>query len=219
MEQVERAVMLDTQACPAPPAVILAGGRASRMGGGDKGLCLLGGQPILARLIARMSAQCGPVALNANGDPVRFAGFGLPVLSDPLPGQPGPLAGLLAGMEWAAQLGAAHLVSAAADTPFIPADLVARLWRARAGTGLALAATRDGVGLARHPTFGIWPVALRDDLRGALRDGRRGVMAFADAHGAGTAEFTAAPVDPFFNINTPGDLAEARRLIASGSAG
>jgi molybdopterin-guanine dinucleotide biosynthesis protein A len=197
------------------PGIILAGGRATRMGGGDKCLRPLGGRRILDYVIERVSMQCAPLALNANGDPARFAALGLPVLPDSVAGHPGPLAGVLAGMDWAAAQGAAHLVTVAADTPFFPADLVARLWQARGGSGLALAATRDDTGrLQRHPTFGLWPVALRDDLRAALQGGLRKIVLWTDQHGAGTAEFEAEPFDPFFNINTPEDIAEAERLVA-----
>lgn len=197
------------------PGVILAGGRATRMGGGDKGLRVVGGRTILGRVVERLGAQCAPLALNANGDPARFAGFGLPVLADSLPDRPGPLAGVLAGLDWAAGLGAGHIVTAAADTPFFPADLAERLWRARGAAGLALAASRAHGGQPeRHPTFGLWPVALRADLRAALEGGLRKIVEWTDGHGAGLAVFPAEPFDPFFNINAPHDIAEAERLIA-----
>lgn len=203
------------------PGVILAGGRATRMGGGDKGMLLLGGQRLIDRVIARLSPQCGPLALNANGDPARFAALGLPVLADSVEGLPGPLAGVLAGLDWAAALGASQIVTAAADTPFPPTDLVARLRDAaqQAGTPIALAATRDDQGnLRRHPTFGLWPVALRDDLRDALSQGMRKVVLWTDRHGAACAEFEADGIDPFFNVNTPEDMAQAQRLLARGVA-
>lgn len=196
-----------------PPAIILAGGRATRMGGGDKGLREVGGQRLIDRVIARLAPQCGKIALNANGDPSRFADLGLPVLPDSLPDHPGPLAGVLAGMDWAADLGAEALVSVAADTPFFPRDLVERLQAAADPSGLALAASPDETGtLWHHPTFGLWPVALRDNLREALQGGLRKVVLWTDRHGAGTATFAAAPFDPFFNINTPDDIAEAEKL-------
>lgn len=202
------------------PGVILAGGRATRMGGGDKGLREVAGESLLARVIARLGAQCAPLALNANGDPGRFAGFGLPVLPDSLPDHPGPLAGVLAGLDWAASLGAGAIVTAAADTPFFPADLSRRLQEAAGPEGLALAACPDAAGkLQRHPTFGLWPVALRDDLRAALQGGLRKIVLWTDAHGAGTARFEAAPFDPFFNVNTPEDIAEAERLAGAVGAG
>ncbi len=197
------------------PGVILAGGKATRMGGGDKGLKRVAGERLIDRVIARLGPQCGPLALNANGDPARFAEFGLPVLPDSLPDHPGPLAGVLAGLDWAAGLGAASIVTVAADTPFFPADLVARLQAAAGPSGLALAASRDDTGkLWQHPTFGLWPVALRNDLRAALEGGLRKIVLWTDRHEAGIAEFPSDPFDPFFNINTPEDIAEAERLIA-----
>ncbi len=193
--------------------VILAGGRATRMGGGDKGMLPLGGQRIIDHVVDRLGPQVGGMALNANGDPARFAGLGLPVLADSLPDWPGPLAGVLAGMDWAAAKGADAVVSAAADTPFLPRDLVAGLRAAAGPSGLALAASRDAEGkLWRHPTFGLWPVALRDDLRAALEGGLRKVVIWTDTHGAGTAEFGAEGFDPFFNVNTPEDLEAAEAL-------
>ena len=151
--------------------VILAGGQSSRMGGGDKCLLSLGGRPILAHVIDRLRPQVDGLALNANGDPERFAAFGLPVLPDSVGGFPGPLAGVLAGMDWAAGQGAEAIVTAAADTPFFPDDLVRALRTATVAgdTPLAMAMTPGEDGrLDRHPTFGYWPVDLRDDLRAAL---------------------------------------------------
>ena len=200
----------------APCGVILAGGRSTRMGGGDKGLRLLGGRPLLAHVIDRLAPQAGPLALNANGDPARFAAFGLPVVADSVAGHAGPLAGVLAGLDWAAAQGAVAIVTAAADTPFFPRDLTARLRAAAGPSGLALAATPDDTGKVwQHPTFGLWPVALRDDLRAALEGGLRKIVAWTDRHGAGTAVFDAAPFDPFFNVNTPEELAEAEALLGA----
>ncbi|SPH24008.1 Molybdenum cofactor guanylyltransferase [Defluviimonas aquaemixtae] len=197
------------------PGIILAGGRATRMGGGDKGLREIAGERLLDRVIARLAPQCAPVAINANGDPARFAEFGLPVLSDSLPDHPGPLAGVLAGLDWAESLGAEAIVTVAADTPFFPSDLAARLRAAAGPSGLALAASPDAEGrLRQHPTFGLWPVALRDDLRAALDGGLRKIVLWTDRHGAGTAEFASDPFDPFFNVNTPEDIETAERLIA-----
>jgi len=195
------------------PGVILAGGRATRMGGGDKGLRLVAGQRLIDRVIARLAPQCAPLAINANGDPARLAGLGLPILPDSLADHPGPLAGVLAGLDWAAGLGAGAIVTVAADTPFFPADLAARLQAAAGPAGLALAASPDETGrLQRHPTFGLWPVALREDLRAALSGGLRKIVLWTDAHGAGTAAFAADPFDPFFNVNTPEDIIEAERI-------
>ncbi len=202
--------------------VILAGGRATRMGGGDKGLLRLAGRRLIDRVIDRLAPQCGPLSVSANGDPARLADLGLPILPDVLPEGvaplPGPLAGVLAGLDWAASLGAPGIVTAAADTPFLPSDLVARLVAAAPTSGLVLAATRDTEGhLHRHPTFGLWPVALRHDLRAALAAGERAMARWADGRGAGVAVFAAAPVDPFFNINRPEDLAQAHALLARGA--
>ncbi|MEM0948786.1 MAG: molybdenum cofactor guanylyltransferase MobA [Pseudomonadota bacterium] len=197
------------------PAVVLAGGLARRMGGGDKALHDVGGATILSRVIDRLAPQAGQLALNANGDPARFAAFDLPVLADSIADYPGPLAGVLAGMDWAAALGADHIISVAADTPFFPTDLVARLTGEISDTTpIVLAATRDGERVIRHPTFGLWPVAFRDDLRAALEGGLRKVVLWTDRHGAATAVFGTEPIDPFFNINTPEDLARAGALAS-----
>jgi len=202
------------------PGVILAGGLATRMGGGDKGLLPLGRATILDHVIARLAPQAGALALNANGDPARFARFGLPVLPDPIAEFPGPLAGVLAGLDWAARGGAETIVTVAADTPFFPRDLVARLHAVAEGMAhpLVLAASPRGDeetksmsrgGQVRHPTFGLWPVALRDDLRAALGDGLRKVVLWTDRHDGREALFDDA--EAFFNVNTPEDLARAQR--------
>jgi molybdopterin-guanine dinucleotide biosynthesis protein A len=196
--------------------VILAGGQATRMGGGDKGLLRLGDGTILDRVIERLEPQVAALALNANGDPGRFASLGLPVIADGIPGFAGPLSGVLAGLDWAAGLGVDHVVTAAADTPFFPPDLVPRLLLAAETEGLpiALAATpRPGGGADRHPTFGLWPVALRADLRQALEDGIRKVVQWTDRHGAATALFPVGGYDPFFNVNTREDLATAEAML------
>ncbi len=192
-----------------PLGVILAGGQATRMGGGDKGLLPLGGSTILSRVIDRLEPQVAGLALNANGDPARFADLDMPMVADSIGGFAGPLSGVLAGMDWAAGQGASHIVTAAADTPFFPCDLVPQLMLAaeRAGADMALAATPGG----RHPTFGLWPVALRDDLRRALEDGLRKVVLWTDKHGCGMAEFPND--DAFFNVNTPDDLARAEAML------
>jgi len=197
-----------------PVGVILAGGRATRMGGGDKGLLLLGGRSLLARVVDRIAPQVAALALNANGNPVRFDAFGLPVLMDSVQGFPGPLAGVLAGMDWAASRGASHVVSAAADTPFLPEDLVPRLLLASEdGAPVVLAASEENGQLIRHPTFGLWPVDLRDDLRAALKRGERKVGFWAEQQGVALAPFSTGRVDPFFNINAPEDLALAEALL------
>lgn len=191
------------------PAVILAGGKSSRMGGGDKGLLTLGGRRLIDRVIDRIGAQAGPLVLNVNGDAARM-GCDLPAVPDSISEFPGPLAGVLAGMDWAAEQGFDHIVSVAADTPFFPTDLVARL--SEAGP-LALAATQEGARVFRQPTFGIWPTALRNDLRDALRDGLRKVVIWTDRHGAQDVIWGTEPHDPFFNINTPEDMTKAEALL------
>ncbi|WP_298839338.1 molybdenum cofactor guanylyltransferase MobA [uncultured Roseobacter sp.] len=199
-----------------PLGVILAGGQATRMGGGDKGLLELGGQTLLARVIDRLEPQVAAIALNANGDAARFDGYGLTVLADSVTGFAGPLAGVLAGLDWAAEQGADTIVTAAADTPFFPGDLVPRLLLASDGMEhpLALAATPDPErGSNRHPTFGLWPVALRSDLRAALEGGLRKVVLWTDKHGGQEAVFPVVGADPFFNVNTPEDLRQAGAML------
>lgn len=199
-----------------PPGIILAGGLATRMGGGDKCLVRLGDKRLIDHLIARLRPQCGAIALNANGPASRFAEFGLPVLADSIEGHAGPLAGVLAGLDWAAGRDAEAIVTVAGDTPFFPSDLVERLMESAGPKGLAIAAAPDADGqLRRHPTFGLWPVALRHDLREALAGGLRKVGLWADRQGAAIARFGATPFDPFFNINTPEDVAAAERLLAA----
>jgi molybdopterin-guanine dinucleotide biosynthesis protein A len=192
-----------------PPAMILAGGQARRMGGGDKALLPLGDGVLLDAVIARLAPQAAPLALSANGDPARFVRFGLPVLPDALPNFPGPLAGLLSAMDWAAGQGVADVVTVAVDTPFFPADLVARLQAARGAEPIVLASCAGVL----HPTFGLWAVALRDDLGTALAAGERKLRLWAGRHGYATADFAGAGQDPFFNINTPDDLARAEALL------
>jgi molybdopterin-guanine dinucleotide biosynthesis protein A len=184
------------------------------MGGGDKGLRVVAGKRLIDHVITRLSAQCAPLAINANGDPARLAEFNLPILPDSLPDHPGPLAGVLAGLDWAASLGAPAIVTAAADTPFFPANLATKLQEKAGPSGLCLAASADPAGkLHRQPTFGLWPTALRHDLRDALTGGLRKIVLWTDSHNAGTAEFASIPFDPFFNINTPEDITEAEKLM------
>lgn len=194
--------------------VILAGGLARRMGGGDKALLEVAGRPLLAHVIERLEPQVEALCLNANGDPARFERFGLPVIADTVPGFAGPLAGVLSGMRWAAARGLTHLASAAADTPFFPRDLVACLADALApGRPIAMAATEDPErGLSEHPTFALWPVDLADDLEDALTRGdMRKVIVWTARHGFARVVFDDA-LYPFFNVNTGDDLAEAERL-------
>jgi molybdopterin-guanine dinucleotide biosynthesis protein A len=199
--------------------VVLAGGLSRRMGGGDKGLAELGCGTMLDHVLRRIAPQAGHLVLNANGDPARFASFGLPVVADTIEGFVGPLAGVLAGMRWAAANvpGASHVVTVSADAPFLPADLATRLAAAIDGRPgvIAMAQGEDGL----HPVIGLWPVALADDLEGALRAGLRKVLAWTDRHGTVPVAFPrfsigGETIDPFFNANTPAELDEARRLLA-----
>jgi molybdopterin-guanine dinucleotide biosynthesis protein A len=187
------------------------------MGGGDKSLLSLGASSrVLDQVIARLGAQADQMVLNANGDPERFDEFGLPVVADSLDGFLGPLAGVLAGLDYAADHGFDHIVSVAADTPFFPTDLVSALETAskHMDVPIALAATKiEGGKTVRHPTFGLWPVSLREDLRSALQDGLRKVVLWTDQHGAETHVFDSGEIDPFFNINTPEDLELANKMM------
>jgi molybdopterin-guanine dinucleotide biosynthesis protein A len=203
---------------PTPPTLglLLAGGLARRMGGGDKPMRTIGGRTILERVIERFGPQCDGLILNANGDPARFAHLGLPVVADDVPGFAGPLAGILAALDWAAanRPDLAWVASAAADSPFIPQDFVVRLHAAREAAGVPLAAAESG-GQA-HPVNALWPVALRGDLRHALVvEDMRKIDRWTARHGIALATWPSEPVDPFFNANTPEDIAEAERLIRS----
>ena len=200
-----------------PPTLglVLAGGRALRLGGGDKGLLRVGGRPILSRVLERLS-ECPATILNVNGDPDRFATFGLPVVADSVAGFAGPLAGVLAGLDWAAahRPDLDHVLSAPADCPFLPADLIVRLHTAARDAGRPLACAASGG--RRHPVVALWPVTLRDDLRRAVSgEGLHKVGVFLDRHGAAVAEWPDAPVDPFLNVNTPADLSRADALAAA----
>lgn len=195
-------------------ALLLAGGLARRMGGGDKCLVELAGRPLLEHVIARIRPQVDGLLLNANGDPARFSAFGLPVVADPVEGFQGPLAGILAGLSWLREHApdVRWMVSVATDTPFLPRDLVHRLYAAvqSEGTRLACAAS-DG---RTHPVFGLWPVEIADDLRRALlKEGIRKIDVFTARHPLSVVTWPAEPFDPFFNVNTPGDLALAEELL------
>lgn len=189
------------------PCVILAGGLARRMGGGDKALKRVGNQTILGRVIGRMAPQVSHLALNANGDPERFAEFGLPVIADGIADYPGPLAGILAGMRWADGLGARRVASVAADGPFLPRDLILRL--ALATTPVATAAS----GGFTHPVIGVFDVSLADDLEAALLAGERKIDRWTARHGVSEIEWPVVPFDPFFNANSPDDLAVAEAVL------
>lgn len=198
---------------PLTLGLILAGGLARRMGGGDKAMIEIGGRTILDRVIETMTPQCDGIILNANGDPARFARFGLPVVPDDIPDFAGPLAGILAGLDWAA----AHrpniewMVSVPGDCPFLPADLVERLHAARAAAGTLLACAKSGDW--RHPVAGLWPVGLRADLRRALVDeDLHKIEVWTARHGIAIAEWPDRPIDPFFNVNTPEDRIRANDI-------
>jgi molybdopterin-guanine dinucleotide biosynthesis protein A len=194
--------------------VLLAGGQARRMGGGDKCLRQLGERTILEHVIARARPQVAVLVLNANGDPARFAAFGPPVVADVVAGFAGPLAGVLTGMEWARthRPECPWIATIATDTPFFPTDLVARMLSALAREGADLACAASGG--RTHPVFGLWPVALADDLRAAMVDeGMRKVDVWTARHRLAEVAFATDPIDPFFNTNRPEDLAEAERLL------
>jgi molybdopterin-guanine dinucleotide biosynthesis protein A len=199
----------------APLGLILAGGLARRMGGGDKARITIGGRTILERVLATMTPQCARLIVNANGDPSRFADTHLPVVADSVPDFAGPLAGILAGLDWAA----AHarditdIASVPGDCPFLPSNLVARLASARAQAKTPLACARSGDW--RHPVVGLWPVALREDLRKALMvEGLHKIEIWTARHGVAIADWPVEPIDPFFNVNTPEDVAAAERVAA-----
>jgi molybdenum cofactor guanylyltransferase len=191
--------------------VLLAGGQARRMGGGDKSLRRLGDRTILEHVIERARPQVAALVLNANGDPARFARFGLPVAADVVEGFAGPLAGVLTGMEWTRRHrpACAWIATIATDSPFLPEDLVTRLGRAVEGADLACARS----GGRAHPVFGLWPVRLAEDLRRAMVEGVRKVDLWTARHRLVEVDFAADPIDPFFNTNRPEDLAEAERLL------
>lgn len=187
------------------PAMILAGGLSTRMGGGDKGLQPLAGRPVLAHVVARLAPQAGALALNANGPATRFNALGLEVIADPLPGHLGPLVGILAAMRWAAAMGAERVATVPCDAPFLPLDLIARLAQAQ---GAAFAASASGL----HPVCGLWPVSAAAALEGQILSGTRKVRAWAQDLGAEVVRFAGQP-DPFANLNTHDDLAQAEARL------
>ena len=195
--------------------LVLAGGLARRMGGGDKALIRIGNETILQRALARLTPQTSGIVLNANGDPTRFAEFGLPMVADSVPDFVGPLAGILAGLDWAAanKPDAQWVVSIPGDCPFLPRDLVARLHAARIAESKPLACAHSGDW--RHPVVGLWQVALRGDLRHAITvEDLRKIEAWTARHGVALADWPTEPVDPFFNVNTPEDVERATKLAA-----
>ena len=197
------------------PGVLLAGGLARRMGGGDKPMRTIAGRTILDRVIARLNPQCNGLVLNANGDPARFAAFGLPVIADGVADFPGPLAGILAALDWAAanRPDVKLVLSAAGDCPFLPRDLVSRLHGALEAEKAELAvAASDG---QSHPVIGLWSVALREQLRHALVvEDIRKIDRWTARYKLATVTWPTSPLDPFFNANTMDDIAEAERLAA-----
>jgi len=204
-----------TEAYPPTLGVVLAGGRASRMGGTDKSRIRVGGRTILERVLDRLRPQCSRVVLSAGANAARFADTGDVLVPDSVPDYAGPLAGILAGLDWAAghTRDIEWAVSVPSDCPFLPRDLVARLHGARSEAGKPLACA--GSGRRRHPAIALWPVAMREDLRSALlSEGLRTVDEWVTRFGAGVAEWPSDPVDPFFNVNTPDDAAEAERIAA-----
>ncbi|MBI1202416.1 MAG: molybdenum cofactor guanylyltransferase MobA [Rhodopseudomonas sp.] len=202
---------------PPPPTfgLVLAGGLARRMGGGDKARIKIAGITILDRVLATLSGQCVGMVINANGDVSRFADTGLEVVSDSVPDFAGPLAGILAGLDWLAKQdnGIEWMVSVPGDCPFLPDDLVERLHQARRemGAGVPLACARSGEW--RHPVVGLWPLALRENLRQALEvEGLHKIEVWTARHGVAIADWPDQPVDPFFNVNTPDDAERATRI-------
>jgi molybdenum cofactor guanylyltransferase len=196
--------------------LLLAGGQSRRMGGGDKALRVIGGVPLLERVIERLRPQVETLVLNANGDPGRFASFGLPVVPDSVPDFAGPLAGVLAGLDWAAEHrpDCPYVVSVATDAPFLPKDLVSRLVRGMEKSGADLACAASGG--QPHPVIGLWPVRLREDLRRAVVvETVRKVDGWTARHRLATVHFPSDPIDPFFNANRPEDLTTAAALLAA----
>ena len=196
-------------------AIILAGGRATRMAGADKASQMLGGKPLIAHVLAALEPQCSELVINANGDTARFAALNMPVVPDDVPGFAGPLAGILAGLDYLAERHPhlTHAVSAATDTPFLPADLVAKLHAVRLAAKAEIAVARsDNI---VHPTFALWPIDARADLREALVDeDLHRVTTFFSRYRCAYADWSAEPFDPFFNVNTPDDLRIAERILA-----
>ena len=204
------------------PGIILAGGLSRRMGGGDKGLLMLGKTTIIERVIDKISPQVGSLAININGDSSRFPDYKLPIIPDSIKGYLGPLSGILAGMEWAFKNGNRYIATVAADTPFLPDDLIKRLHAMvkskNLNIGIAASRILSGDDVFIHPTFGIWEVALKDDLRDALANDTRKIMFWAKKFKLDYYYFDTSDKlsDPFFNINTPDDLEEAKYRLKKG---
>ncbi len=195
-----------------PVGVILAGGLSTRMGGGDKSLLSLAGEPLMRHAITRLHHQVHGVVINANGDARRFGAFSLPVVPDSIDGYAGPLAGILAGMDYAASHGFTHIQTVAADTPFFPTDLVERM----SIDAKAINIARDDNAVekfALHPTFGLWDIDLREELRASINGGMRKVMGFVKQHDWRGVEWKSDGFDPFYNVNTPADMAQAELIL------
>ena len=198
------------------PGIILAGGLSRRMGGGDKGLLMLGKTSIIERVIDKVSPQVGSLAININGDSSRFPDYKLPIIPDSIKGYLGPLSGILAGMEWAFKNGNRYIATVAADTPFLPDDFIKRLHAMvkskNLNIGIAASRILSTDDVFMHPTFGIWEVGLKDDLRNALANDTRKIMFWAKKFKLDYYYFDTSDKlsDPFFNINTPDDLTKAK---------
>ena len=192
--------------------LLLAGGASTRMGGRDKAQCDIAGRSLMMRVVERLEPQCVSLVLNSNEEPAHFSEMTLPLVADQLPGRQGPLAGLLAGFDWikANCAGIEWVLSASIDCPFLPRDLVSRLHEARRAADASIVAARSGQ--RTHHVIALWRLSLRGDLRAALDQGFRQVGAFGQRHRTTFVEWPCEPFDPFFNINTPEDLAEAQRL-------
>ena len=201
------------------PGIILAGGLSRRMGGGDKGLLMLGKTTIIERVIDKILPQVGSLAININGDSSRFPDYKLPIIPDSIKGYLGPLSGILAGMEWAFKNGNRYIATVAADTPFLPDDLIKRLHAMvkskNLNIGIAASRILSGDDVFIHPTFGIWEVALKDDLRDALANDTRKIMFWAKKFKLDYYYFDTSDKlsDPFFNINTEEDLENAKKIL------
>ena len=195
--------------------VILAGGQAQRMGGIDKGRLKIGDASILEIIIKCLNFQLDKIVLNANGDLTRFSDLEIDVIPDTVKGYVGPLAGILSGLRFAEQNGFSSILTVASDTPFFPVDLLSKLSNVspQQSALISIAATKQKDKLIRHPTFGLWSVSLADDLEKNIHAGLRKIVLWADKHSAKTILFPSSEYDPFFNINTQGDLEEAQRRI------
>ena len=204
------------------PGIILAGGLSRRMGGGDKGLLMLGKTSIIERVIDKVSPQVGSLAININGDSSRFPDYKLPIIPDSIKGYLGPLSGILAGMEWAFKNGNRYIATVAADTPFLPDDFIKRLHALvkskNLNIGIAASRILSTDDVFMHPTFGIWEVGLKDDLRDALANDTRKIMFWAKKFKLDYYYFDTSDKlsDPFFNINTPDDLEKAKYRLKKG---